>query len=45
LFTISKDCIEFYKIICFGLNGFETILKKLQKKWKTEKEKERNKKK
>jgi hypothetical protein len=29
---VLKDCFEFYKIICFGLNGFETILKNLQKK-------------
>jgi hypothetical protein len=34
LLIVLKGRFEFYKIICLGLNGFETILKKLQKNGK-----------
>jgi hypothetical protein len=39
LLIVLKDCFEFYKIICFGLIGFETILKNFQKKRETRKRK------
>jgi hypothetical protein len=31
LFIVLKDCFEIYKIICLGLNGFESVLKELGK--------------
>jgi hypothetical protein len=39
LFNVLKDCFEFYNFFCFGLNRFESILEKLQKKRKKERTK------
>jgi hypothetical protein len=38
--TILKDCLEFYKILGFGLSGFKAILQKIQRNPKIENRKE-----